>query len=57
MTAIARQPTHEELAASTSFIERQLASYESESSENARQLALTDFCQVLMSLSEFVYVD
>lgn len=57
MTAIARQPTNEELTASTSFVEQQIASYDSESSENARLLAVTDLCQVLMSLSEFVYID
>ncbi|HUG69247.1 MAG TPA: PSD1 and planctomycete cytochrome C domain-containing protein [Pirellulaceae bacterium] len=57
MTAIARQPTEDELTASTSFVERQLASYQSDSPSNARVLAVTDLCQVLMSLSEFVYLD
>ncbi len=57
VTAIARQPTADELTTSTAFIEQQMASYQSDSPSNARLLALTDLCQVLMSLSEFVYVD
>ncbi|MBI2477889.1 MAG: DUF1553 domain-containing protein, partial [Planctomycetia bacterium] len=57
VTAIARQPTEDELIASTSFVEQQLTSYQSDSQSNPRALALTDLCQVLMSLSEFVYVD
>jgi hypothetical protein len=57
MTAIARQPSADELAASTSFVEQQRASYHSDSPSNARVLAVTDLCQVLMSLSEFVYLD
>lgn len=57
VTAVARQPTDVELTASTSFVEQQRESYQSDSSSDARVLALTDLCQVLMSLSEFVYVD
>ncbi|MEO8493794.1 MAG: PSD1 and planctomycete cytochrome C domain-containing protein [Planctomycetota bacterium] len=57
VTAIARQPTEDELASSISFIEQQMASYDSELPASARMLAITDLCQVLMSLSEFVYVD
>jgi hypothetical protein len=57
VTAVARQPTDDELAASTSFVEQQAASYQTESPAAARVLAVTDLCQVLMSLSEFVYVD
>ena len=57
LTAIARQPTDDELAASTAFVEQQMASYDAESTAHARLLAMTDLCQVLMSLSEFVYVD
>ncbi|MBC8353410.1 MAG: PSD1 domain-containing protein [Planctomycetes bacterium] len=57
LAAVARQPTEDELAASTSFVEQQTTSYENESLSNPRVLALTDLCQVLMSLSEFVYID
>lgn len=57
MEAIARSPTEDELAGSMRFVARQTASYRSESKPNAGELALTDLCQVLMSLSEFVYID
>jgi mono/diheme cytochrome c family protein len=57
LTAIARPPTNDELDASTSFVQQQMASYQEESPSNARLLALTDLCQVLLSLSEFVYLD
>jgi hypothetical protein len=57
MMAIARQPTEDELANSTSFAEQQMKSYQDESRSDDRLLAVTDLCQVLMSLSEFVYLD
>lgn len=57
MTAIARQPTDSELNDSLSFINQQIESYQSDSKPDARHLAMTDFCQVLMGLSEFIYVD
>jgi hypothetical protein len=39
------------------FIEQQTARYESEQKEASRELALTDFAQVLLSLNEFIYVE
>ena len=57
LSAIARQPTDDELAASISFVEQQMESYDAESTTKARLSAITDLCQVLISLSEFVYVD
>ena len=38
-----------------SFIERQAESYGN--TPAARDQALTDFCQVLLCLNEFIYVD
>jgi hypothetical protein len=55
--AIGRAPDAEELAASAAFIEAQEASYREAKGEDARQLALADFCQVLFGLNEFVYVE
>ncbi len=55
--AIAREPTESELAESISFVQQQMESYKSDSLSETRLLALTDLCQVLMSLSEFVYLD
>ncbi len=57
LAAIARQPTDDELADSILFVTQQIKSYEAESKPKAHQLAMTDMCQVLMSLSEFIYVD
>jgi len=52
--ALARQPTRDELADGTAFIRRQMLTYP----ENLRrESALADFCQVLICLNEFIYVD
>jgi len=55
--AVARQPTEEELADGTAFVTAQAASYQSAGKADARELALADFCQVLLCLNEFVYVE
>lgn len=52
-----RKPTATELADTTSFIQQQSESYKSAGHPNARELALADFAQVLLSLNEFVYVE
>ncbi|MBI1916627.1 MAG: PSD1 domain-containing protein [Planctomycetes bacterium] len=55
--ALTREPTRQELADSVAFIKSQLASSTAEGRKDAREHALADFCQVLMCLNEFVYVD
>jgi cytochrome c553 len=60
--AVCREPEPDELTESTAFIEHQRALHESDPRQpgrtpNARDFALLDFCQVLMCLNEFVYVD
>jgi hypothetical protein len=55
--ALARQPTDEELADGLAFLATQAASYQSAGRADARELALADFCQVLLCLNEFVYVE
>src|SRR5262249_45307736 len=55
--AVARPPNAEELAESIAFVEQQTQSYTAAGKANGRELALTDLCQTLMSLNEFVYVD
>ncbi|HKI30729.1 MAG TPA: PSD1 and planctomycete cytochrome C domain-containing protein [Gemmataceae bacterium] len=55
--ALGRGPTTAELADSTAFVKSQAADYEAAKQADARDLALTDFCQTLMCLNEFVYVD
>ncbi len=57
LTAVARKPTIEELADSLAFVKQQMESYHTDGKDDARELALADFCQVLMCLNEFVYVD
>jgi hypothetical protein len=57
ITAIARQPTDEELADGLAFVTAQSASYQTDGKPDSRDLALADFCQVLLCLNEFVYVE
>ena len=56
-TALSREPTPEELADNVAFLKLQTASYKTEGKQNGRELALADFCQVLICLNEFVYVE
>ena len=52
--ALARSPSKEELADGVAFIRQQMPTYP----ENVRrESALADFCQVLLCLNEFIYVD
>ena len=55
----ARQPTESELAKSVAFLNEQEQGYVSTGSpaEKARQLALADFCHMLLSSNEFLYVE
>jgi len=55
--ALGRPPSASELTDSVSFLQEQMASYQASHRDNARQVALADFCQVLLGLNEFVYVD
>jgi hypothetical protein len=57
LIALGRSPNAEELADGLSFVKRQTESRRASGQEDARQLALADFCQVLMCLNEFVYVE
>jgi hypothetical protein len=54
LVALARQPSREELADDVAFIRQQMPTYPE---NQRRESALTDFCQVLMCLNEFIYVD
>ncbi len=57
LVALAREPDEQELSESSAFLANQLASYQSAGRSDARLLAAADFCQTLMCLNEFVYVD
>ena len=57
LQAIAREPDADEVSETTQFLAEQVKSYEADKKPNAKELALTDFCQVLFGLNEFVYVE
>ncbi|NUN94683.1 MAG: DUF1553 domain-containing protein, partial [Candidatus Omnitrophica bacterium] len=52
-----RAPDDVELTDALAFLKEQELSYSTEGIQDARGTALVDFCQVLLSLNEFVYVD
>jgi hypothetical protein len=53
--ALSRRPTDSERARMESFIARQAESYGA--TPAAREQALVDFCQLVLCLNEFIYVD
>jgi Protein of unknown function (DUF1553)/Protein of unknown function (DUF1549)/Planctomycete cytochrome C len=55
--AFGRGPTPTELQLADEFLNRQTSVLEKGGDENAADTALVDFCQTLMSMNEFVYVD
>jgi hypothetical protein len=57
LITIGRTPTDTEKADLTAFLASQTASYTAAKKANARELALTDLCQTLMSLNEFIYAE
>ncbi|MFN0052847.1 MAG: DUF1549 and DUF1553 domain-containing protein [Planctomycetales bacterium] len=56
-STVARLPSPEELADGLAFIQGQAATYAANTPGESQRLALTDFCQVLMCLNEFVYIE
>lgn len=57
LTALGRTPTASELRDDVEFVTRQSESYRAGGNSQPRDAALADFCQVLLSLNEFVYVE
>jgi hypothetical protein len=55
--ALGRAPTETELAASTTFLESQTNRREARGSSASQQEAVSDFCQVMFGLNEFLYLD
>jgi mono/diheme cytochrome c family protein len=55
--ALGREPGPAELKDSVEFLQEQTASYREDRRADARQTALADFCQALLGLNEFIYVD
>ena len=58
---LARQPVNEELIISQSFLSEQATARKQRddklADDAATELALTDFCQMLFSFNEFIYID
>ncbi|MBL9147013.1 MAG: PSD1 domain-containing protein [Verrucomicrobiaceae bacterium] len=52
-----RAPRADEIASGKAFVESQRTSYAAEKKPNAEALAMADYCQVLLGLNEFVYVN
>ena len=55
--ALSRQPTPKELAANVSFLARQKTYHQSRGDESPGLAALTDLCDVIFNLNEFVYMN
>jgi hypothetical protein len=53
-SALGREPSARENEVSSAFLEKQAASYQGTAGAES---ALTDFCQTLFDLNEFLYVD
>ncbi len=55
--ALARPPAPEELGEDLAFVKTQAEAYRSAGHADAEISALADFCQALMGLNEFIYVE
>ncbi len=55
--AFGREPHEREIALAAEFLRQQSAAHKAAGHANAEHLARTDYCQILMSMNEFVYVD
>ena len=55
--ALGRLPTRAESTRAAGFIESGAKEYSAAGQADARTLALADFCQALLGLNEFIYVD
>jgi hypothetical protein len=57
LTALGRPPAADELRDDAGFLGSQTDSYRAAGNPQPLEAALVDFCQVLMSLNEFIYVE
>lgn len=55
--ALSRDPSEAELADAVAFLEAQQADYQQAGKPDPKRLALIDFCQVLLSMNEFLYIE
>ena len=57
LTALARPPAADELRDDAGFLASQSESYRAAGNPQPLEAALADFCQVLMSLNEFIFIE
>lgn len=57
LLALGRQPTEQEIARTVEFLSTQTQRRSERGEADAEHQALTDFCQVIFGLNEFLYVD
>ncbi|MCH2126334.1 MAG: PSD1 and planctomycete cytochrome C domain-containing protein [Pirellulaceae bacterium] len=57
LASLSRHPTVAEVAEANTFLDNQVASYVADQAKNPNAQALTDFCQILFSLNEFLYLE
>ena len=57
LAALGRPPKEDELIETVEFVKSQTASYQTAGKKDAPELALTDLCQALFGLNEFIYVE
>ncbi len=55
--AFSRLPTLQEKELMLQFYSRQLSNYMASNATDAKRLALIDFCQVVLSMNELIYID
>jgi hypothetical protein len=55
--AFGREPAERETAVALEFLAQQTAAHSKAGHRNSEHLARTDYCQMLMSMNEFVYVE
>lgn len=56
-TAFSRTPDDFERKVASEFLAEQIVSYRTSGEKDAEKLALTDFCQSILSLNELIYVE
>lgn len=57
LVALSREPTSEEVEHWRGLIEADIAEYTAKGNVNSRKVALTNFCQLLLSSNEFLYLE
>jgi mono/diheme cytochrome c family protein len=57
LIGLARPPSDSEFKDSLQFVREQMESYKADGKPESARLALADFCQVLLELNEFIYID